>query len=302
MTQRRRGRPLHPDILTPAEWRVLEELRKGGTNAEIAVRLGVSPDAVKFHISNMLAKLGLDNRRQLAAWRPTTDLRRLRSWLTIPVSLVSLARPLGLAGAGTLTLVGVAAVVIVLVVVEGNGRPTPVALPTTPTPQSSPATPTPTSAPSPTPPPQTTPTPTSAPSPTPPPQATPTPTSTPSPTPPPESPILKEGFQDLRPGYYIIRDNWALVRVRIPEFPAGTQLIAGSALVEAGCPEGEGTCCWSSVEFELKRGAAPVGSLSFKTSERWKRENAEIKAHDAEILAFFEEMADSIGVTAVSCD
>ena len=59
MTQRRRGRPSHPDVLTPAEWRVLEELRKGGTNAELAVRLGVSPDAVKFHISNMLSKLDL---------------------------------------------------------------------------------------------------------------------------------------------------------------------------------------------------------------------------------------------------
>ena len=35
----RRGRPPHPGVLTPAEWRVLEELREGRTNAEIAVRL-----------------------------------------------------------------------------------------------------------------------------------------------------------------------------------------------------------------------------------------------------------------------
>ena len=49
---------------------MLEELRRGGTNAEIAVRLGVTLDAVKFHISNMLGKLGLENRqpaRRLAA-------------------------------------------------------------------------------------------------------------------------------------------------------------------------------------------------------------------------------------------
>ncbi len=54
MTRRARGRPPHPGVLTPAEQRVLNELREGGTNAEIAVRIGVSPDAVKYHISNML--------------------------------------------------------------------------------------------------------------------------------------------------------------------------------------------------------------------------------------------------------
>ena len=64
MERRRGGRPRHPDILTPAEWGVLRELRAGGTNAEIAVRLGVSPDAVKYHISNMLGKLG--------SWRTAT--------------------------------------------------------------------------------------------------------------------------------------------------------------------------------------------------------------------------------------
>ena len=57
MERNRGGRPRHPDILTPAEWRVLDALREGGTNAEIAARLGISPDAVKYHISNMLGKL-----------------------------------------------------------------------------------------------------------------------------------------------------------------------------------------------------------------------------------------------------
>lgn len=67
MERRRRGRPRHPDVLTPAEWRVLEALRDGGTNAEIGARLGITADGVKFHISNMLSKLGLRNRRDLAA-------------------------------------------------------------------------------------------------------------------------------------------------------------------------------------------------------------------------------------------
>ena len=41
---------------------MIEELREGGTNAEIATRLGVSPDAVKYHISNMLGTLDLQHR------------------------------------------------------------------------------------------------------------------------------------------------------------------------------------------------------------------------------------------------
>jgi hypothetical protein len=38
------------------------------TNAEIARRRGVSVDAVKFHMANALAKLGLKDRKALRAW------------------------------------------------------------------------------------------------------------------------------------------------------------------------------------------------------------------------------------------
>src|SRR5579864_7921633 len=63
-----RGRPPHPDILTPAEWRVAEAVRHGLSNAAIARRQNVSPDAVKYHLANILQKLGLSARRQLRAW------------------------------------------------------------------------------------------------------------------------------------------------------------------------------------------------------------------------------------------
>ena len=79
MTRRGRGRPPYPDVLTPAEWRILDEVRTGATNAEIAIRLGLSPYTVKYHISNILGKLELRNRRQIAGWRPrarTGPLRR----------------------------------------------------------------------------------------------------------------------------------------------------------------------------------------------------------------------------------
>lgn len=63
-----RGRPPHADVLTPAEWRVVEAVRHGMSNPVIARRQGVSVDAVKFHVSNALAKLGLASRRQLRRW------------------------------------------------------------------------------------------------------------------------------------------------------------------------------------------------------------------------------------------
>jgi DNA-binding CsgD family transcriptional regulator/catechol 2,3-dioxygenase-like lactoylglutathione lyase family enzyme len=69
----RRGRPPHDDILTPAEWRMVEMMRHGMTGPQIARRAGVSPDAVKFHVANILAKLGLPSRAALRHW---TGIRR----------------------------------------------------------------------------------------------------------------------------------------------------------------------------------------------------------------------------------
>jgi DNA-binding CsgD family transcriptional regulator/catechol 2,3-dioxygenase-like lactoylglutathione lyase family enzyme len=63
-----RGRPRHPDVLTPAEWKVAELVRHGMTNRGIAERLGVSLDAVKFHVGNALAKLGFATRNELRRW------------------------------------------------------------------------------------------------------------------------------------------------------------------------------------------------------------------------------------------
>jgi DNA-binding CsgD family transcriptional regulator/catechol 2,3-dioxygenase-like lactoylglutathione lyase family enzyme len=65
---RKRGRPAHDDVLTPAEWRVVEAVRHGLSNREIAVRRRISADAVKYHVANALAKLGLANRAALRRW------------------------------------------------------------------------------------------------------------------------------------------------------------------------------------------------------------------------------------------
>jgi DNA-binding CsgD family transcriptional regulator/catechol 2,3-dioxygenase-like lactoylglutathione lyase family enzyme len=66
--KRPRGRPPHADVLTPSEWRTVHAVQHGMTNAEIAQRRGVSVDAVKFHVANALAKLGLRDRKALRAW------------------------------------------------------------------------------------------------------------------------------------------------------------------------------------------------------------------------------------------
>ena len=68
MSTSRRGRPPHEDVLTPTEWRVVHAVQHGLSNREIAARRGVSLDAVKFHVSNALSKLGLANREALRRW------------------------------------------------------------------------------------------------------------------------------------------------------------------------------------------------------------------------------------------
>lgn len=63
-----RGRPAYPDVLTLAEWRVAEDVRHGMTNRVIAERQGVSLNAVKFHVANVLSKLGMSSRAELRRW------------------------------------------------------------------------------------------------------------------------------------------------------------------------------------------------------------------------------------------
>ena len=219
MERNRGGRPRHPDVLTPAEWRVLEALREGGTNAEIGARLGISADAVKYHVSNMLGKLDLPDRRALAAWRPEERRGRLPAWFAVPAALAYVARPLVWVGLGTAAAVGVtvtvvAAVVavgVLLVVVGGDGEAPSVALPPVAAPDAtSTLSPTPTIAPTPTPTPaalaaasptgtpapERTGTATPAPAMTPAPTPEPTPTPTPEPTPTPAAEPAPTTTQD----------------------------------------------------------------------------------------------------------
>ncbi|HEX3772960.1 MAG TPA: LuxR C-terminal-related transcriptional regulator [Polyangiaceae bacterium] len=85
-----RGRPPHPDVLTPAEWRVVHFVRHGLSNRQIAMRFGVSLDAIKYHVENIVTKLGLEGRARLKHWRGApkdSALGRRKAAMTAPSAL-----------------------------------------------------------------------------------------------------------------------------------------------------------------------------------------------------------------------
>ena len=92
--------------LTPREGQVVALLRRGYSNRDIAEELGISLGGAKYHVSEIISKLGVSNREEAAAWRPQ---RRwgfamasiLRSW-RLRLGLVFASKPL-LASAATVT-------------------------------------------------------------------------------------------------------------------------------------------------------------------------------------------------------
>ena len=219
MTRRGRGRPPYPDILTPAEWRILDEVRTGATNAEIAIRLGLSPFTVKYHISNILGKLELRNRRQIAGWRPEPE--RVRFGEMVPARVRAFLAPLallpkpliGFAAATAVALVAIPTIVLAVLLTRPQE---PVNLLISPAPTASPVAgatpnPTPTPAPTPDPTPAATPTPTPSPTPapTPTPAPSPTPEPTPEPTPTPEATPNALGIREIPTDEAFIRLDYA---------------------------------------------------------------------------------------------
>jgi DNA-binding NarL/FixJ family response regulator len=58
--------------LTARELDIVRALARGGTNADIARDLHISPGTVKTHVANVQAKLGVRNRVGIAAWAWST--------------------------------------------------------------------------------------------------------------------------------------------------------------------------------------------------------------------------------------
>lgn len=63
--------PNPPSNLTLRERQALELITEGLTNRQIGERLGIAEKTVKNYVSGLLAKLGMERRRQVAAYGAT---------------------------------------------------------------------------------------------------------------------------------------------------------------------------------------------------------------------------------------
>lgn len=123
----KRGRPPYPDILTPREWEVLELLRQGLSNPEIAVRLGISAAGARYHVSEILSKLGAGNRREAAAWTGrrswwATALAPIPLfWRNVGARLPVMASSVAMALAGGLFVAALGGIGLTAVLFLGDG-------------------------------------------------------------------------------------------------------------------------------------------------------------------------------------
>jgi DNA-binding CsgD family transcriptional regulator len=120
------------DRLTPREWEVLALIREGLTNEQIADRLGISRDGAKYHVSEILGKLGLSDRIEAAAWysrnRPTLARFAAFAW---PLALLRrLGSSSGLAGLSAGVIIGIAVLILIavaagVIIMEGRSSDDP---------------------------------------------------------------------------------------------------------------------------------------------------------------------------------
>lgn len=64
------------DIITKAEWKIIEQVERGASNKEIAKELHLSEGTVRNYLSTILNKLELRDRTQLAIWAIQTSIGR----------------------------------------------------------------------------------------------------------------------------------------------------------------------------------------------------------------------------------
>ena len=117
--------------LTKRQEEVLALLARGQTNYEIAQALGITLDGAKWHVREVLGRLGVESREDAAAvWRRESSLSgrlvRDSGWL-LQAGWAKLV-------AASVGLVGVAAIAGVLIALSLNGNDGPPASTTDPTP------------------------------------------------------------------------------------------------------------------------------------------------------------------------
>lgn len=108
--------------LTPRQREVLDLIACGKTNGEIAETLGITLDGAKFHVREILAKLGVESREEAAAWwrrehSMRAGLQRLAAW----ISAAGVVKPIGMAAAAAGTFVVAGIVAGALFLSQGGG-------------------------------------------------------------------------------------------------------------------------------------------------------------------------------------
>ncbi len=120
---KRRGRPPHPDVLTDREWEVYYLVRMGQTNQEIADWLGISFAGAKFHVSEIITKLGLERRAGLRALElepRSVRVRRLNPVIPPPSTAGHAAVRRGFAAVGVAGAVGLLALLALSAMLGGD--------------------------------------------------------------------------------------------------------------------------------------------------------------------------------------
>lgn len=113
MAASRTGNLVEP--LTDRQREVLQLIAEGRSNPEIATHLGVTIDGAKWHVREILSKLGVESREEAAAWwrrerAPGTRLRRVPGW-TLATATAGRIAATAVFGVAT-TVVVVAAVLL----------------------------------------------------------------------------------------------------------------------------------------------------------------------------------------------
>jgi DNA-binding CsgD family transcriptional regulator len=118
----RRGRRPYPDVLTPREQEVLGLIREGLTNEQIAERLGISFSGARYHVAEILAKLGVSSRREAALWSPE-PARPRRFGVFGPMLARITGSAVGKVAAAAVLAAGVAVLAALLLGVIAMGGP-----------------------------------------------------------------------------------------------------------------------------------------------------------------------------------
>lgn len=106
--------------LTDRQRDVLRHVADRKTNAQIADELGVSPETVKSHVSEILGELGVDTREEAAEWWRQQRGMRARFAVANRFSRMPALLKLGLGGAGAAAVAGVVIIVALVLFFDGE--------------------------------------------------------------------------------------------------------------------------------------------------------------------------------------